>query len=75
MRVYKQLKTAERAYRTIKDALEVRPIRHHRTERVETHFFLFLLAYCILFELHARLAPMLYTDDVPLMPADPVAPA
>lgn len=75
VRVYKQLKMAERAYRTIKDALDVRPIRHHLTERVEAHFFLFLLAYYLLFELQARLAPMLYTDDTPLMPADPVAPA
>jgi transposase len=75
VRVYKQLKLAERAYRTIKDALDVRPIRHHLTDRVEAHFFLFLLAYYILFELQARLAPMLYTDDQPLTPADPVAPA
>jgi hypothetical protein len=75
VRVYKQLKMAERAYRTIKDTLDVRPIRHHLTNRVEAHFFLFLLAYYILFELQARLAPMLYTDDTPLTPADPVAPA
>jgi transposase len=75
VRVYKQLKLAERAYRTIKDALDVRPIRHRLEDRVETHFFLFLLAYYLLFELQARLAPMLYTDDTPLMPADPVAPA
>ena len=75
VRAYKQLKMAERAYRTIKDALEVRPIRHHLQERVEAHFFLFLLAYYLLFELQARLAPMLYTDDTPLTPADPVAPA
>jgi transposase len=75
VRVYKQLKMAERAYRTIKDALDVRPVRHHLTDRVEAHFFLFLLAYHLLFELQARLAPMLYTDDTPLMPADPVAPA
>ena len=75
MRVYKQLKMAERAYRTIKDALDVRPIRHHLTDRVEAHFFLFLLAYHLLFELQARLAPMLFTDDTPLAPADPVAPA
>ena len=75
VRVYKQLKMAERAYRTIKNALDVRPIRHHLTERVEAHFFLFLLAYYVLFELQARLAPMLYTDDTPLAPADPVAPA
>src|SRR5512132_1143778 len=75
VRVYKQLKTAERAYRTIKDALDVRPIRHHLTDRVEAHFFLFLLAYHLLFELQARLQPMLFTDDTPLTPTDPVAPA
>jgi hypothetical protein len=75
VRVYKQLKLAERAYRTIKDALDVRPIRHHLKDRVEAHFFLFLLAYHLLFELQGRLAPILYTDDTPLMPTDPVAPA
>ena len=75
VRVYKQLKMAERAYRTIKDALDVRPIRHHLQDRVQAHFFLFLLAYYLLFELQARLAPMLFTDDTPLTPADPVAPA
>ena len=75
VRVYKQLKLAERAYRTIKDTLDVRPIRHHLQDRVEAHFFLFLLAYYLLFELQARLTPMLFTDDTPLTPADPVAPA
>jgi hypothetical protein len=75
VRIYKQLKMAERAYRTIKTALEVRPIRHHLDHRVEAHFFLFLLAYYLLFELQARLAPMLFTDDTPLTPTDPVAPA
>jgi Transposase DDE domain len=75
VRIYKQLKLAERAYRTIKDALAVRPIRHHLQDRVEAHFFLFLLAYHLLFELQARLAPMLFTDDTPVTPADPVAPA
>jgi hypothetical protein len=75
VRVYKQLKMAERAYRTIKDALDVRPIRHHLTDRVEAHFFLFLLAYHLLFELQARLAPMLFTDDTPMTSTDPVAPA
>jgi hypothetical protein len=75
VRVYKQLKMAERAYRTIKDALDVRPIRHHLEDRVQAHFFLFLLAYHLLFELQSRLAPMLFCDDTPLAPADPVAPA
>lgn len=75
VRVYKQLKLAERAYRTLKSALEVRPIRHHLEERVRAHFFLCMLAYHVAFELQARLAPMLFTDDQPLAPADPVAPA
>jgi hypothetical protein len=75
VRVYKQLKLAERAYRTIKHALDVRPIRHHLQQRVQAHFFLFLLTYYLLFELQARLAPMLFTDDTPLTPTDPVAPA
>ena len=74
VRVYKQLKMAERAYRTIKDALDVRPIRHHLEDRVEAHFFLFLLAYYLLFELQARLAPMLFTDDTPLTPPTPSRP-
>jgi hypothetical protein len=75
VRVYKQLKTAERAYRTMKSALEVRPIHHHLEDRVRAHFFLCLLAYHLAFELQARLAPLLYTDDQPLAPADPVASA
>jgi hypothetical protein len=75
VRVYKQLKMAERAYRTIKTSLDVRPIRHHLEQRVRCHFFLFLLAYYVCFELQARLAPMIYVDDTPLAPTDPVAPA
>ena len=75
VRVYKQLKLAERAYRTMKSALEVRPIHHHLAERVRAHFFLCMLAYHVAFELQARLAPMLFCDDTPLAPTDPVAPA
>ncbi|MCA1697784.1 MAG: IS1634 family transposase [Actinobacteria bacterium] len=75
VRVYKQLKMAERAYRTMKDALDVRPIRHHLEERVRAHFFLCLLAYYVAFELQARLAPMLFADDTPLASADPVVSA
>ena len=75
VRVYKQLKMAERAYRTIKDALEVRPIRHHLEDRVRAHFFLFMLAYYVLFELRERLTPLLFADEFPQAPVDPVAPA
>lgn len=75
VRLYKQLKMVERAHRAMKDALEVRPIRHHLENRVRAHFFLFMLAYYVLFELSERLRPLLYSDECPLAPVDPVAPA
>ena len=75
VRAYKQLKMAERAFRTMKTALEIRPIHHHLEDRVRAHVFLCMLAYYVAFELEARLAPLLFTDDTPLTPADPVAPA
>jgi hypothetical protein len=75
VRLYKQLKMAERAHREMKGALCVRPIRHHREDRVRAHFLLFMLAYHVLFELGARLSPMLFVDDEPLSPVDPVAAA
>jgi Transposase DDE domain len=75
IRAYKQLKMAERAFKTMKDTLEVRPIHHHLETRVRTHIFLCMLAYYITFELAGRLTPMLFTDQAPLAPADPVAQA
>jgi hypothetical protein len=75
VRAYKQLKLAERAFRTMKDTIEVRPIHHHHEHRVRAHVFLCMLAYHVAFELQARLAPLLFTDDAPLAPTDPVAPA
>ena len=47
VRVYKQLKLAEHAYSTIKDTIEIRPIRHHLEDRVGAHFFLCMLAYYV----------------------------
>jgi hypothetical protein len=75
VRAYKQLKMAERAFRTMKDTLEVRPIHHHLETRVRAHIFLCMLAYHVTFELAQRLAPILFTDPAPLAPTDPVAPA
>ena len=34
-----------------------------------------MLAYYVAFELHLRLAPLLFTDEAPPSPADPVLPA
>ncbi len=75
VRTYKQLKMAERAFRTMKGPIEIRPIYHHLERRVRAHAFLCMLAYYVAFELHIRLAPLLFTDEEPHSPADPVAPA
>jgi hypothetical protein len=75
VRAYKQLKLAERAFRTMKDTIEIRPIHHHLKDRVRAHVFLCMLAYYVAYELQQRLAPLLFTDDTPLAPTDPVAPA
>ena len=73
VRTYKQLKVVERAFRTLKSPdLEIRPIYHHLEERVRAHVFLCMLAYYVAFELKERLAPLLFTDDTPLAPCDPV---
>src|SRR2546430_3768386 len=75
VRAYKQLKMAERAFRAIKDTIEIRPIRHHLATRVRAHAFLCMLAYYVSFELRARLTPLLFDDETPLAPTDPVSPA
>ena len=75
VRAYKQLKLAEHAFRTMKDTIEIRPIHHHLADRVRAHVFLCMLAYYVAYELEARLTPLLFTDDTPLSPIDPVTPA
>jgi hypothetical protein len=75
VRAYKQLKMAERAFGTMKDTIEIRPIHHHLETRVRAHVFLCMLAYYVSFELTARLPELLFTDETPLAPADPVKPA
>ena len=75
VRAYKQLKLAERAFGTMKDTIEIRPIHHHLETRVRAHIFLCMLAYYVSFELQARLPELLFTDETPLAPADPIKPA
>lgn len=76
VRAYKQLKVAERALRTMKSPeLLVRPIHHHLETRVRAHVFLCMLAYYVAFELNGRLAPLMFRDDTPQAPTNPVAPA
>jgi len=75
VRAYKQLKMAERAFRTMKDTIEIRPIHHHLETRVRAHIFLCTLAYYVAFELHQRLTELLFTDENPTAKTDPVAAA
>ena len=75
VRAYKQLKVNERSFREMKTPLEIRPLHHRLEDRVRAHVFLCMLACYVQFELAHRLAPMLFVDDTPLSPADPVAPA
>lgn len=75
VRAYKQLKVNEHAFREMKTPLEIRPIHHRLKDRVRAHVFLCMLACYVQYELATRLEPMLFSDDTPLTPADPVAPA
>ncbi|HEX4673421.1 MAG TPA: IS1634 family transposase [Solirubrobacteraceae bacterium] len=75
VRAYKQLKVNERCFREMKTPLEIRPVHHRLQDRVRAHVFLCMLARYVQFELTRRLAPMLFVDDTPLAPIDPVAPS
>ena len=76
VRAYKLLAHAEQAFRAMKSPeLEIRPLHHHLEDRVRAHVFLCMLAYTVRYELEHRLAPLLFKDDSPLAPTDPVAPA
>jgi hypothetical protein len=77
VRAYKQLAAVERAFRAMKapDLLALRPIHHRLEDRVRAHAFLCMLAYAVRVELEERLAELLFVDDAPLAPVDPVAPA
>jgi hypothetical protein len=76
VRAYKLLAHAERAFRAMNSPeLEIRPLHHRLEDRVRAHLFLCMLAYTIRFEIEDRLSPLLFKDDTPLAPADPVAPA
>jgi transposase len=75
VRAYKQLKEVERAFRTLKGPLELRPIHHRLEERVRAHVFLCMLAYYLAWHLRQALKPLLFDDEQPPRQADPVAKA
>jgi hypothetical protein len=60
---YKQLSTAERAFRSLKTVdLEVRPIYHRRADRVRAHVFLCMLAYYVEWHMRQKLKSILFDD-------------
>lgn len=63
---YKSLSQAERAFRTLKSIdLQVRPIYHRLTERVQSHIFLCMLAYYVQWHLRQAWKPLLFDDEAP----------
>ena len=54
-RCYMQLVFVEEAFRTLKGDWGLRPIYHHKPERIEAHLFVAFLAYCLSITLRQRL--------------------
>lgn len=75
VRSYKQLKWAERAFRTLKGPLEVRPIHHRLEQRVRAHLLLCMLAYYLEWHLREAWAELTFRDECPPAQSDPVAKA
>lgn len=44
---YKDLKTIEASFRIIKDVIELRPIYHHKNDRIKGHVFICILAFLV----------------------------
>jgi transposase len=75
VRSYKQLKEVERAFRSFKGPLEVRPIHHRLEERVRAHILLCMLAYYLEWHLREAWAELIFKDECPPLSPDPVAKA
>src|SRR3954452_10612519 len=76
VRAYKGLEQVERAFGTFKGPeLRIRPIHHRLEDRVRAHVLLCTLAYYLTWHLKAAWAPLLFKDETPPVPADPVAKA
>jgi DDE family transposase len=75
VRAYKQLKEVERAFRTLKGPLEIRPIHHRLEDRVRAHVFLCMLAHYLSWHLREAWTELLFKDEHPTTQPDPVAKA
>ena len=73
---YKNLAGLERDWRNIKiDDLDLRPIHHYRTGRVEAHLLICMLAQYLIWHLRRAWAPLTFTDEDPPPRTNPVAAA
>ena len=73
---YKSLSRVERAFRTAKSHLRVRPIHVYSAEHVRAHVFLCMLAGHVEWHMRQALAPLLFEDDDRArVRVSPVAPA
>ena len=73
---YKNLANVERDFRSIKtDDLDLRPIHHRLTQRVQAHVLICLLACYLTWHLRRAWAPLTFTDQHPPRREDPVAAA
>ncbi len=63
MAAYKSLAGVERAFRTSKDHLRVRPLHVYSADHVRGHVFVCMLAYFVEWHMRQRLAPLLFQGD------------
>ena len=75
VRSYKSLARVEQAFRAFKGPLEIRPIGHRLEQRVRAHVFICTLAYYLTWHLREAWAELIFKDESPPTPADPVAKA
>ena len=77
---YKSLSYVERAFRCLKTVdLQLRPIYHHKDDRIRAHVFLCMLSYYVEWHMRQRLREVLFDDcdrvSARASRSSPVAPA
>ena len=64
VRSYNSLANVERAFRSLKTVdLHIRPIHHHKAERVRAHVLLCMLSYYVEWHMRRALTPIIFDDD------------
>ena len=63
VRAYKSLARMERAFRSLKSLLAVRPVFHWKERRLRAHLLICMLAYYLEWHMRERLAPLLFVDE------------